>query len=121
VAEALRSATNAYRRAGRGMSASTADRRVERLLARCASPSSPGLEPLALVGEELTEREREVAMLAARGRTSAEIAADLYLSVRTVDTHLGRIYRKLMVDGRHQLADALGVGGAAGPPLRNDY
>ena len=49
AAEALRSATNAYRRAGRGMSASTADRRVERLLARCASPSSPGLEPLALV------------------------------------------------------------------------
>jgi DNA-binding CsgD family transcriptional regulator len=121
AAEALRSATNAYRRAGRGMSASTADRRVEQLLARCGSPSSPGLEPLALVGEELTEREREVAMLAARGRTSAEIAAELYLSVRTVDTHLGRIYRKLMVDGRHQLADALGVGGAAGPPLRNDY
>ena len=61
-------------------------------------------------GEELTGREREVARLAAAGRTSPEIAETLFLSVRTVDTHLHRVYRKLQVEGRHQLAEALGVG-----------
>jgi DNA-binding CsgD family transcriptional regulator len=74
------------------------------------------------MGEALTGREREVALLAARGRTSPQIASALYLSVRTVDTHLSRVYRKLMIDGRHELADALGI--TAGPPkdaLRSGY
>ncbi|HEX6425126.1 MAG TPA: helix-turn-helix transcriptional regulator, partial [Acidimicrobiales bacterium] len=65
---------------------------------------------------------REVALMAAHGRTSPEIAAALYLSVRTVDTHLSRVYRKLMIDGRHQLADALGV--SSGTPsnvVRSNY
>jgi DNA-binding CsgD family transcriptional regulator len=63
-----------------------------------------------------------VALLAARGRTSPEIAATLYLSVRTVDTHLHRAYRKLMIDGRHQLADALGTGtGSAPDTVRSGY
>jgi DNA-binding CsgD family transcriptional regulator len=114
AAEALRSAANAYRQAGRGASASAATRRVEELLDRCGRPSSPALEPVVLAGEELTGREREVAMLAAAGRTSTEIADALYLSVRTVDTHLHRVYRKLMVEGRHQLAEALGMAAAPG-------
>lgn len=116
AAEANRSAANAYRRAGRGASASTAAHRVDELLDRCGHPRSPALEPLQPLGEELTDREREVARLAARGRTSPEIAADLYVSVRTVDTHLHRIYRKLMIEGRHQLADALGI--TSGPAGR---
>ncbi len=114
AAEAHRSAANVYRRAGRGASAAVADRRVEALLEWCGNPRSPGLEPVGVMGEDLTEREREVAELAARGRTSPEIAAALYLSVRTVDTHLHRAYRKLMIDGRHQLRAALGLDG--GPP-----
>lgn len=109
AAEALRAAQNAFRRAGRGASAAAAARQVDALLERCGRPSSPALEPPLPVGEELTGREREVAALAARGRTSPEIAAALYVSVRTVDTHLHRVYRKLMIEGRHQLADALGV------------
>jgi DNA-binding NarL/FixJ family response regulator len=108
AAEALRSAANAFQRAGRGALASAAAARAEALLARCDRPHSPGLEPPARAGEELTGREREVATLAAAGRTSAEIAETLYLSVRTVDTHLGRVYRKLMVEGRHELAEVLG-------------
>jgi DNA-binding CsgD family transcriptional regulator len=114
AAEAYRSAANAYRRAGRGASASSVERRVDDLLGRCDNPRPPALEPTVPAGEELTEREREVASLAARGRTSPEIAEALYLSVRTVDTHLHRVYRKLMIDGRHQLADALGI--VPGPP-----
>ena len=50
-----------------------------------------------------------MATLAARGRTSPEIAAGIHLSVRTVDTHLARVYRKLMIGGRHELAAALGL------------
>jgi DNA-binding CsgD family transcriptional regulator len=114
AAEAHRSAANAYRRLGRGGSAGTAARRVDELLEACDGPRSPALESPVPVGEELTGREREVALLAAAGRTSPEIAEALYLSVRTVDTHLHRVYRKLMVEGRHQLAEALGTG--AGPP-----
>jgi len=110
AAEAHRSAANAYRRAGRGASAAAEGRRVDELLARCGSACSPALEPVLTLGEPLTEREREVARLAARGRTSPEIAAELYLSVRTVDTHLHRVYRKLQIEGRHQLAEALGTG-----------
>jgi DNA-binding CsgD family transcriptional regulator len=55
----------------------------------------------------LTAREREVALLAANGLTSKDIAARLYLSKRTVDTHLDRIYRKLGVTGRDELDAAL--------------
>ena len=113
AAEAYRAAENAHRRAGRGGSASVAARRVNELLRRCGNPSSPALELPVPPGEELTGREREVALLAARGRTSPQIAASLYLSVRTVDTHLSRVYRKLMIEGRHQLTDALGI--AEGP------
>jgi DNA-binding CsgD family transcriptional regulator len=122
AAEAHRAAENAHRRQGRGASASVAARRVDQLLRRCGNPRSPALEPTVPMGEALTGREREVALLAARGRTSPQIASALYLSVRTVDTHLSRVYRKLMIDGRHELADALGI--TAGPPkdaLRSGY
>ena len=113
AAEAQRAAENAHRRQGRGAAASVAARRVDELLRRCRNPRSPALELTVPMGEQLTGREREVALLAARGRTSPQIAATLYLSVRTVDTHLSRVYRKLMIDGRHELADALGI--ADGP------
>ncbi|HKA83290.1 MAG TPA: AAA family ATPase [Acidimicrobiales bacterium] len=115
AAEVHRAAENAYRRHGRGASASVAARRVGELLRRCGAPRSPALELALPMGEELTGREREVALLAARGRTSPQIADALYLSVRTVDTHLSRVYRKLMIDGRHELADALGIAEASAP------
>ena len=109
AAEAQRAAENAHRRQGRGASASVAARRVGELLRRCGAPRSPALELALPMGGELTGREREVALLAARGRTSPQIADALYLSVRTVDTHLSRVYRKLMIYGRHELGDALGI------------
>jgi len=112
AAEAYRSAANALRREGLGASASAAARRAEELLDVCGHPSSSALELLVASGEELTDRERQVALLAAAGRTSPEIAEALYLSVRTVDTHLHRVYRKLSIDGRHELAHALGTTGA---------
>jgi DNA-binding CsgD family transcriptional regulator len=57
-------------------------------------------DPLAL----LTGRERQIAQLAATGRASRDIAAQLSLSPRTVDTHLSRVYRKLNLPSRAALA-----------------
>ncbi|MEU3859424.1 LuxR C-terminal-related transcriptional regulator [Streptomyces sp. NPDC028722] len=64
--------------------------------------SAPGTVAL------LTEREREIAELAAGGRRTKEIAEQLFVSTRTVETHLGRIYRKLDIPSRAALPRALG-------------
>jgi DNA-binding CsgD family transcriptional regulator len=52
----------------------------------------------------LTGRERDVAGLAAVQCTDREIAIRLGMSVRTVGTHLGRVYAKLGITGRAELA-----------------
>lgn len=54
--------------------------------------------------EALTPAERSVADKVAEGLTSRQIAADLFLSPRTVDAHLSRIYRKLDINTRARLA-----------------
>jgi DNA-binding CsgD family transcriptional regulator len=58
--------------------------------------------------EELTETERRVAELAARGRTNKDIAAELFMGVSTVESHLSHVYRKLGVR-RAELATQLAV------------
>jgi DNA-binding CsgD family transcriptional regulator len=58
---------------------------------------------------DLTPREREIAALAARGESNPQIAVALTLSVRTVETYVLRVYRKLGVNNRKDLARALGV------------
>jgi DNA-binding CsgD family transcriptional regulator len=67
-------------------------------------------------GDELTEAERRVAQLAAEGRHNKEIASTLFLSVGTVEMHLSRVYRKLGVRSRTELAGHhfLTTDGAAG-------
>ena len=70
-----------------------------RLGARLATePASPP-EPL----DDLTERERDVLRRIALGHTNAEIAAQLYLSVRTVETHRAHIQQKLGRSSRAEL------------------
>lgn len=78
---------------------------LRRSLDRVVSPAFSRLSG----DESLTAREREVAELAARGRTNADIAEELFLSVRTVENHLQRCYRKLGIAGRDDLPDALGL------------
>jgi DNA-binding NarL/FixJ family response regulator len=53
---------------------------------------------------ELTPREREVLHLIARGYMYKEIAARLHLSVRTVESHVSNVLRKLQLSTRHELA-----------------
>ena len=60
----------------------------------------------------LTKREREVAGLAAAGRSSRAIAQQLYLSERTVENHLQNVYTKLGVASRSELAEVLGAAGS---------
>ncbi|WIE78317.1 response regulator transcription factor [Curtobacterium sp. MCSS17_016] len=52
----------------------------------------------------LTEREREVALAVANGASNAQIAADLYVGLATVKTHVGHVYEKFGVENRVQLA-----------------
>lgn len=66
---------------------------------------APWLGPLETA--LLTHREAQIARLAALGLPSLEIAGDLHVSVRTVDSHLSRVYRKLEIHDRHDLPAAL--------------
>ena len=54
--------------------------------------------------EQLTPREREVLRLIARGYAYKEVARDLGISVKTVETHVSSVLRKLQLSSRHQLA-----------------
>jgi non-specific serine/threonine protein kinase len=54
--------------------------------------------------DRLTAREREVADLVAQGRTNREIAADLFIGTRTVETHVTNILNKLGFTSRAQVA-----------------
>lgn len=58
--------------------------------------------------DELTENERRVAELAASGLTNREVAAALYMSPKTVEANLSRVYRKLAIASRAELGARLG-------------
>lgn len=60
---------------------------------------------------QLTAQEREIAMLAATGKTNKEIALHLHLSHRTIGAHLYRVFPKLGITTRAALRDALGAAG----------
>ncbi|HLK78101.1 MAG TPA: AAA family ATPase [Streptosporangiaceae bacterium] len=55
--------------------------------------------------DSLTPQQREIVILASQGLTNGEIAGRLFLSPRTVASHLYRVYPKLGIAGRHQLRD----------------
>jgi DNA-binding NarL/FixJ family response regulator len=106
AAEVALAAARSYRRAGRPRNAARMENRATALSAGCEGARTPGLlQPTAPV--PLTRRESEVAILAAGGATSKEIALTLRLSARTIDNHLQSAYAKLGVTRRSELATAL--------------
>ena len=72
--------------------------------------ASLGAQPRKLMfsgHEALTASERRVAEMAAAGRSNREIAQELFVSPKTVENHLGRVYGKLSLGGRRELSAAL--------------
>jgi DNA-binding CsgD family transcriptional regulator len=114
-AEAARAAAAAFRHDGLLRRASACLHEAEELERRCGTGSgTPGGGGGGSVGVHagqgvgrLTRREREVAGLARSGASSREIADKLFLSARTVDNHLLRVYTKLGITSRDELAGAL--------------
>ena len=81
-----------------------------------APRSGSGGPPSATqTGKKLTRREGEVAKLVARGLTNRQIASELFVSERTVATHVGRILKKLGVHSRDRVKDLLSDRGRAIP------
>ena len=59
--------------------------------------------------ESLTPSERRVAEMAASGMTNRQVAQELFVTIKTVETHLGAVYDKLGIRSRRQLEQALGA------------
>lgn len=82
---------------------------ARRYLGHCEGGMIPSLQAGG-PGSTLTTREMDIARLVAAGKSSKDVAAALVLSPRTVDNHLQRIYAKLGVTSRTELAAALDAG-----------
>jgi DNA-binding NarL/FixJ family response regulator/type II secretory pathway predicted ATPase ExeA len=112
AAEAAAAAAAQHRREGRRGSAIASLTRARQLVAQTGGACTPLLQGIdaepALA--TLTDREREVVELAARGMTNRDIASHLYVSIRTVNTHLAHAYAKLGLNDRTQLAALLRPG-----------
>ncbi|HXP55669.1 MAG TPA: AAA family ATPase [Streptosporangiaceae bacterium] len=74
-------------------------------LSACGAPTTG--TPVAANPHNLTAKEQVVARLVARGLSNREVAAEMYLSAKTIEYHLGNIYAKTGLTSRHQLAAVL--------------
>ena len=101
--EAAVGAAEAFVRDGREDSARRAAARARELHAPGQGAEPPQVDGLDAVAIGLTRREAQVAALAGRGLSNAEIADQLVLSVRTVETHVYRAMQKRGVSDRRDL------------------
>jgi len=108
AAEASADLAVILRQAGAARDAAAAERRTGVLVDRCENPVTPALQATE-ARARLTAAERETAVLAAGGRSNREIADELYLSTRTVENRLQRVYEKLGIAGRTEVAEALAI------------
>jgi DNA-binding CsgD family transcriptional regulator len=106
AADAAAQAALIFRRQDRRGSALTCSARAAALAERCGGLATPALrqaaEPLPF-----TEREREIVMLIGQGLSNRAIAQRLYLSVRTVESHVHRAMAKTGTSSREELAALL--------------
>ncbi|MCC6224202.1 MAG: response regulator transcription factor, partial [Thermoleophilia bacterium] len=93
-----------------------AERELGRLGRRIHRRTRPGTSDGAGL-ESLTERELQVPRLVVERKTNSQIAGELYLSQKTVETHLRHIFRKLGVSSRVELARAVERAGRAARPV----
>lgn len=84
-----------------------ADRLAERAYTELWATGARPRRPRRTGLDALTPSERRVAALAASGRSNVEVAQHLFVTEKTVETHLSAAYRKLGIDSRRQLAVAL--------------
>lgn len=97
-------------RTARAEDNSEAAERIESRIEQLSEPFddlSPEMRRLAAGRIRLSGREREVAILAAQGRSNAQIAAELVLSQRTVESHMHRIMIRLDISSRTQIKEWL--------------
>lgn len=116
AADAAAQAARIHRRRGDRGRAHAATARAARLTQTCEGARTPALIAAA-APPSVTDREREIAILAAGGLTNKQIAARLHVSVRTVEGHIYRVCTRLDLSDRTALAgvfDAGPVEGAAG-------
>ncbi len=95
--ERLRRANDLYR----VLRAAPFTARVEEELAKCHLPADPARKQQSVLA--LTNRETEVAHLVGKGLSNPEIAAELFISRKAVEYHLGNIYAKCGLQGRQEL------------------
>ncbi|WP_435279793.1 LuxR C-terminal-related transcriptional regulator [Streptomyces sp. 1222.5] len=107
AAEAANAAATAWQRTGQTRLATGATNQAQASAAYCPGARTPLLTAATTTTASLTQREHEVALLAAAGTASKDIATALHLSVRTVDNHLQRVYTKLGVTTRRELAGVI--------------
>jgi DNA-binding NarL/FixJ family response regulator len=104
--EELQAAVDDLRMLGANRFADEAAKELRQLGKRVARRGKAGTGESGVAG--LSAREREVAELVAKGRTNKQIAAELFLSEKTIESHLSRIFGKLEVSKRAQVAAAIG-------------
>ncbi len=107
AAELWFTASTAFQREGLQRRAAEAARYGSDYLAQCEGARTSALAVSPVTQQLLTRRERETAELASRGASSGEIAEQLSLSVRTVESHLYSVFAKLGITERAQLAEAM--------------
>jgi DNA-binding CsgD family transcriptional regulator/tetratricopeptide (TPR) repeat protein len=108
AAECAAAASTEWRNLGENEHALASLQHAREFLTRCDGARPPTLARDAEPHTRLTRREREIARLAARGDSSAVIAEQLFLSTRTVESHLYKVFTKLGVTKRSELNVALG-------------
>ncbi len=109
AAEAAAAARSIRLAAGDARGAGAAERLAEAMRAEVPSAVTPLLGAKRSATGPLSTREHEIADLAARGLSNRAIAKRLYVSERTVENHLYRVFIKLGISARDQLPAALGL------------